>query len=340
LQRGAEERSGHGGQADDSRVHPADLAEEAEGDHPEGGRDADGGERRSGRFDGAEGCQEHEQRDDDDPAADAEEGAEEACGKADARVHRPGAERPRHGRILLPMTAELLAPLREAPERGAILLDVDGTLAPIVARPEDAAVPERTRRELERLAERYGLVACLSGRAGADAERVVGVEGIRYVGNHGLELLDGAEALASRIAAFRDAVGRTVEDKGLSLAYHFREAQDEAEARAALEPVATQAEKEGLVARWGRKVLEIRPSVEADKGTAVRTLIREAGVTRALYAGDDTTDLDAFAGLVAAGIEHFVRVAVVSDEGPRELFESADLCVEGPEELAELLASL
>jgi trehalose 6-phosphate phosphatase len=80
--------------------------------------------------------------------------------------------------------------------------------------------------------------------------------------------------------------------------------------------------------------------VAADKGTAVRTLLADAGATRALYAGDDTTDLDAFAGLASAALDHFVRVAVVSAEGPPELAETADLLVESPEELAGLLASL
>ena len=84
--------------------------------------------------------------------------------------------------------AELLAPLAAAPGRSALVLDVDGTLAPIVARPELARVPEETRAELARLAGRYLLVACVSGRAGEDARRLVGVDGIAYVGNHGLEL--------------------------------------------------------------------------------------------------------------------------------------------------------
>jgi trehalose 6-phosphate phosphatase len=238
------------------------------------------------------------------------------------------------------MTAELLAPLREAPEQSAIVLDVDGTLAPIVSRPELAAVPEGTRAELRRLVARYLLVACVSGRTGTDAERVVGVAGIRYVGNHGLELLPDADDLSSRIAAFRDAVGREVEDKGLTLSYHFREARDEAKARAELEDVAARARAEGLVARWGRKVLEIRPPVEADKGTAVRELLRESSAGRALYAGDDVTDLDAFTGLAASGLDHFVRVAVASDEGPRELAARADLVLHTPVEMAELLARL
>ena len=233
-----------------------------------------------------------------------------------------------------------LAPLREAPEATALLFDVDGTLAPIAATPTLARVPDETKVELARLSDSYLLVACISGRPGAEAAAMVGVEDIRYVGNHGLELDERAPELAGRIARFRDAVGLPVEDKGLSLSYHYRSAEDEKEARAELEAVAERARAEGLDPRWGRKVLEIRPSVEADKGTAVVSLLDGVRARLALYAGDDTTDLDAFAGLARAGLEHFVRVAVESDEGPDELVAAADLVVRGPERLAALLATL
>jgi trehalose 6-phosphate phosphatase len=236
--------------------------------------------------------------------------------------------------------ADLLAPLVREPGRSAIVLDVDGTLAPIVARPELAEVPEATRVELRRLVARYLLVACVSGRAGEDAERLVGVSGITVVGNHGLELDARAQAYTAQMAAFRAATALPVEDKGLSLSYHYREAPDEAAALAELQKVAKRARAEGLDARWGRKVLEIRPPVEADKGTAVRVLLERAGASLGLYAGDDTTDLDAFAGLVAAGLDRAVRVAVASDEGPSELAAAADLVVPSPQELAGLLALL
>jgi trehalose 6-phosphate phosphatase len=235
---------------------------------------------------------------------------------------------------------DLLAPLLEAPDRTALVFDVDGTLSPIAPRPELASAPEETRTELRRLVERYALVACLSGRVGLDARRLVGVDGIEYVGNHGLELHPDAPVLTTAIARFRDAVGMPVEDKGVSLAYHYREAEDEDAARAELEGVAQSALLAGLEPRWGRKVLEVRPRVEADKGTALRWLIDRAHVSRALYAGDDTTDLDAFRGLTEAGLEHAVRLAVASDEGPRELRDAADLVVSGPDELAQILRKL
>jgi trehalose 6-phosphate phosphatase len=240
----------------------------------------------------------------------------------------------------VPEAADLLAPLAREPGRSAIVLDVDGTLAPIVARPELAEVPEATRAELRRLVARYLLVGCVSGRVGGDAERLVGVPGITIVGNHGLELDPRAQAYAAQMAAFRDVTALPVEDKGLSLSYHYREAPDEAAALAGLEGIAERARAEGLDARWGRKVLEIRPPVEADKGTAVRILLERAGASLGLYAGDDTTDLDAFAGLVAAGLDHAVRVAVASDEGPSELAAAADLVVPGPAALADLLRLL
>jgi trehalose 6-phosphate phosphatase len=232
----------------------------------------------------------------------------------------------------------LLRSLAEKPDEAAILLDVDGTLAPIVARPELAAVPEETRAELRRLAGRYSLVACVSGRTGEDAARIVGVEGLVYVGVHGLELSPEAERWRGPLREFAASVDWPVEDKGLSVVFHYREAEDEDGAVAALQRVAARATALGLKTQFGRKVLEVRPPVEADKGTAVRALLEQRGLERALYAGDDTTDLDAFRGL--DGIDIAVRIAVASAEGPAELAEAADLVVEGPAELVSVLRQL
>jgi len=232
----------------------------------------------------------------------------------------------------------LLAALAADPARAAVMLDVDGTLAPIVARPEMAEVPEDARLEVRRLVERYALVACISGRTGADAHRLVGVDGVVYVGVHGLELAPAADAWRAPLRSFADVDWPWIEDKGLTVAFHWREAPDEDAARAELEGIAEQARASGLEARWGRKVLELRPPVDADKGTAVRTLLAEHGLRRALYAGDDTTDLDAFHGL--EGCEVAVRVAIASPESPPGLREAADLVVSSPAELVEILRVL
>jgi trehalose 6-phosphate phosphatase len=236
------------------------------------------------------------------------------------------------------VTASLLARLAAEPARAAILLDVDGTLAPIVRHPEAASVPPAARSELERLARRYALVGCVSGRPSADVRRLVGVEGVTYVGLHGLELDHEAARYERAIHAFAETVDWPREDKGLAVSYHYREAADQEAARRQLEDVAARARAAGLHARFGRKVLEILPPVEANKGTAVRRLLERARLSRALYAGDDRTDLDAFRAL--DGIELGVRVAVASDEAPNELRETADVVVDGPAELLELLRRL
>ena len=220
-----------------------------------------------------------------------------------------------------------------------MLLDVDGVLAPIVPRPEDARVPDETRDELRRLAARYALVACISGRTGADARRIVGLDEVEYVGVHGLELEPGAQAWRGRLHDFARTVAwpaHEVEDKELTVSFHYRRLPESAAEE--VEEIAERARAAGLVPLFGRKVLELRPPVEANKGTAVRRLLSERDLRRALYAGDDTTDLDAFAAL--DGLELAVRIAVASAEGPLELRDRADVVVRGPTELLTLLREL
>jgi trehalose 6-phosphate phosphatase len=232
-----------------------------------------------------------------------------------------------------------LARLAEDPSTAALFLDIDGVLAPIVPRPEDARVPDETREELRRLHRRYDLVACITGRAIEDAIQVVGVPELVYVGNHGIELEPDAAIWAQRLALFLERLEwPRIEEKDLSVSLHYRDLPDEDAARQELEEIAAQAREAGFVARFGRKVLEILPPWQSNKGTAVRRLIETRGVRRALYAGDDTTDLDGFRGL--DGLELAVRVAVLSGEGPGALYEAADLTVDGPTEFLKILRLL
>ncbi len=236
------------------------------------------------------------------------------------------------------MGMDALARLREAPGRAAVLLDLDGTLAPIVARPEDAAVPEETRAVLRDLAGRYALVAAITGRPGAVGRELLGVDEMELVGSHGLELAEAADEWRARLQEFRGTVDWPVEDKGLGLSYHYRTHEDPEQARVELEQVAERARDAGLRARFGRMVLELLPPLEAHKGTAVRALLQGAGLSRALFAGDDTTDLDAFGAVEE--LEVGVTVAVDSDEAPPELVARADVVVAGPAALVELLKGL
>ena len=260
------------------------------------------------------------------------------------------------------MLSEALAPLRAVPARSGVLLDIDGVLAPIVRHAEDAHVPEHTRAPLIAVARKYGLVACVSGRRATTARRIVSLGSITYVGNHGAEILRGGATdieldpevarWAPQIREFaEEAFSRDVqrlrvraEDKDVIRAFHWRGVPDEEAAEAAVREIAKGAEDAGLVTHWGRKVLEIRPPVELNKGRGVRTLLGETAVDAALYVGDDTTDLDAFAALRELVSEGALRTAlcvgVRSDETPDALEEQADVLVDGPPGVRTLLSTL
>jgi trehalose 6-phosphate phosphatase len=258
--------------------------------------------------------------------------------------------------------ADALSPLRADPSRSAILLDVDGTLAPIVRYTEDAHVPEGTRALLIELARRYRVVACVSGRRASDARRIVAIGTISYLGSHGAELLRAGWAEPRIDPAVRDwreriqEFGREAdtaevrrlrvrtEDKDAIVAFHGRGAPDEEAARGAIDAIAARAEQSGLRTHWGRKVLEVRPPVRMDKGAGIVAFLADADLDAALYVGDDATDVDAFRGLaelVAEGrLKHALRVSVRSDEGPSELVEMADVVVDGTDGVRGLLEAL
>jgi trehalose 6-phosphate phosphatase len=247
----------------------------------------------------------------------------------------------------------LLDPIRADPAAAALLFDIDGTLAAIVPDPEDAAVPAETRDVLRELAARFSLVACVTGRRALEARRMVGVQELTYSGNHGLELLrPGAAEPELDPAVARDArrarefvleldaedvsaAGLRLESKGPIQALHWRGAADEAAAEGHARRIASWAEAAGLVPHWGRKVLEIRPHGDIDKGTAVERLLAQNDTSSALFGGDDRGDLAAFdtlGRLLEAGkLGEVVRIGVVSDEGPPELAQRADATVEGTE---------
>jgi len=258
--------------------------------------------------------------------------------------------------------AEALEPLRADPSRAAVLLDIDGTLAPIVRHSDDAHVPEPTRAPLIAVAKRYAVVGCISGRQATTARRIVSLGSIAYVGNHGSELLapGGTEVqIDPEIAAHeqmvrsfaRDVWGPELqrlrirsEDKSAIAAYHWRGAPDEEAAEDAVRAIAERAEAAGLHTHWGRKVLEVRPPVPLDKGRGVRRLLDGRDLAVGLYVGDDLTDLDAFTelrGLVSEQrLGRALCVGVGSEETPAELRASADLLVDGPRGVRELLTAL
>lgn len=259
--------------------------------------------------------------------------------------------------------AAALSPITAEPDHTAVLLDLDGTLAPIVPRPEESAVPAATRDLVARVAGRFAIAAVVSGRRAADARRILGLDSISYIGNHGYELLppgaetaepvpnlggherDAAEFLASYGVAGLERTGVRIEDKAAIVALHWRGAPDEQSAETAAALAAAEAQAAGLIIHSGRKVIELRPPVRTDKGRAVEALLGAAhSVHCALYAGDDRTDVDAFRVLRRmtedGRLRHSLCVAVISDEAPAAVRLASDLAVAGPEGFVTVLEAL
>lgn len=242
-----------------------------------------------------------------------------------------------------------LAPLRREPGRSAVFLDFDGTLASIVARPEDARAFPGARETVAALVPRFALVAVITGRPAADVRRLLAVDGLRYTGLYGMEdaptdgpadpsaLRPGAEAAAARVP------GAWVEPKGLSLAVHYRQAPDPPAAhRLLLEALSRLVSGTGYEVIAGKMVLELVPAGESRKGGALRRLAAESGARAVLYAGDDLADLEAFAALDALASRGTagVKVAVGGPEASPQLLEAADVRVDGPAGLVGLLRTL
>jgi len=219
-----------------------------------------------------------------------------------------------------------------------------------VARPELARPVDGAREILAELAERYRTVAIVTGRRSDEVAAVLDLPHVTYVGLYGLD--DVASDLATALVppAETAAAGvpeAWVEDKGVSIAVHYRQAADPGAARAALlvalQPVASGA---GLELIEGKMVLELVPPDRPMKGGAVERLVGEQALEALLYAGDDHADLDAFGALDRLSTSEpsrlalAIRVAVQGPETPPALVEAADVVTEGPAGLVDLLRTL
>jgi trehalose 6-phosphate phosphatase len=244
------------------------------------------------------------------------------------------------------------------PGTAAILTDIDGVLAPIVPTPDMSEVPEELRDLLRRLSGKYRVVAGISGRSAEDALQLVGLEELVYYGNHGFEILrDGEieivpeakpykekiEELENKAREELEPLGAFVEEKGITASIHYRNASYEVGERCK-EFVKREGERLGLRITVGRGVVEARPPIRADKGTATRKLVEEYEPQKALFMGDDTTDLDAFRELEKLReegvLKEILRIGVESDEGPPEIVSEADIVVEGVEGVGRVLRAL
>jgi trehalose 6-phosphate phosphatase len=238
-----------------------------------------------------------------------------------------------------------------------VFSDIDGTLSPIVRRHEDARVTPRCSGLLQDLLGANVRVALITGRRLAAARSLVGIERAAYAANHGLEFwieesMEVAEGvpqyagLVERVLAeagdLREA-GVEIELKGPGVAFHYRRARHGEKARAAiLRAIESPTAVDRFTVLEGRKVFELRPKIDANKGTATRVLARRLGVRGVVSIGDDRTDVDMFhavAALREEGIEGR-SIAVLSPEVVPDLLEAADYMVEGVPGVEWLLGEL
>lgn len=254
-------------------------------------------------------------------------------------------------------TSTLLGPVVSSARVG-LVTDVDGTISPIVNHPDAAQVTPRSRALLADLRSHLALVAVISGRAAADVRERVGIPGLVYVGNHGLEWWAGERIeIAPEAAAFRPALeaaldairgeqgpGMLVEDKGATLSVHYRQTADPAAVSARLAPVlANLAGQHGLKLFQGRMVFEIRPPVDVNKGSAFQHLIARHNLDAALYLGDDTTDVDALRAARRLREEatcYAVGLGVESAHMPPAVRDHADLLLAGVQDVEAFLSWL
>jgi trehalose 6-phosphate phosphatase len=239
-----------------------------------------------------------------------------------------------------------------------LFTDVDGTISPIVVNPDDAHVSEAVRIALRRLRSRIDSVGVVSGRSAVDARRMVRVAGINYIGNHGMERIAGRRTVvdssiepfipivqncADRLRALEDHQGIDVENKRLSISVHYRNASDPSAARQSIyERIGACSECGPLEVEGGRKVLNLRPPVAVDKGTAILGIVEQRALQGAVYLGDDVTDVNAFRALQELrkhGV-HTAAIAVRSSESPGALLDNADAVIDGVAGAVELLVRL
>ena len=229
-----------------------------------------------------------------------------------------------------------------------IVTDVDGTISEISASPDAARVPTTLKEHLRTLVKRLDLVAAISGRSVDDVRGMVGVDELVYVGNHGLEWwINGKARLRPGIKQYVTKMARTIneiesqvlmdgvilENKGATVAIHYRQAKEVELARAAIfSAVRNSPAAQELSITEGKMLIELRPPVCVDKGWALARLARDYRLSGVIYLGDDITDVDAFAllrKLRTTGKVSGLAIAVLGAETPRKLVEIADATLQG-----------
>jgi len=233
-----------------------------------------------------------------------------------------------------------------------LITDIDGTISRTAPTPAQAEVSPLCRNYLFQLAKHLPLVAVVSGRPVVEMREMVGIEEIVYIGNHGFERWESGgvrpvpgmesysgviEKTLKELKHLLDIQGILFDSKGVTASIHYRLCRDkDAARRKILASLARARNTNGLVIREGKMAIELRPLIPINKGSATLELIDEYNLRKAVYLGDDLTDVDAFRAIRQAGF-HGVAVGVINEEAPREVDREADYTVNGVGEVERFL---
>ena len=239
-------------------------------------------------------------------------------------------------------------------EKTAIITDIDGTISKIVLNPDEAIISQIMENTLRKLANKFQLVGVVTGRSVKNAKEMLNVEGLLYIGSHGLEYLKDDQSyiepelekylpIIKKIAQnvqnseSCDIKGILFEEKGTCFTIHYRKCKDqEGTRRKILEAINGLGELENLKITEGRKIVEIRPKIGHNKGTILEKLVFENALEKIIYLGDDVTDVDAFNKLKELkkdGKVNGLGIVVVSEEVPEYVKENASFYVNGVDEV-------
>jgi trehalose 6-phosphate phosphatase len=244
--------------------------------------------------------------------------------------------------------------LRKSPF--GLITDVDGTISEIVPTPQEARVSPLCRRYLKVLCNHLALVAAISGRPVDQVRDMIGVRGMVYIGNHGLERWTGnhtelsnntrdylgvVKSVIKELTPLCSMAGVSIENKGVTVTIHYRlSPEPQVVEREILDSVKALAQAKDLRVIMGKMAINLLPPVEIDKGSATLDLIKEYSLQGGLYLGDDLTDLDAFRALHTASRDlnfYGLAISIISPEMPQKLAAEADFTLNGVRDVGRFL---
>ena len=245
--------------------------------------------------------------------------------------------------------------LKESPF--GFITDVDGTISQTAPTPQQAEVTPLCRQYLSALCNHLALVAAISGRSAAQVRDMVGIDGMVYIGNHGLERWTGGhsefikdaqnyppiiEAITRELSPLLSIEGLSIENKGVTATIHYRLCSDhQAAKREILASIENSPHARSLrIMQESKYAINLLPPVRVDKGTAILKLIREYNLRGGIYLGDDVTDIYAFRAIRTAtrnpDFQGFA-IGITSKEMPEKLAEETDFTLNGVDDVERFL---